>query len=112
MEKKRKNYRYQVRNEVVGSFNNREKFLLKDFNPEGLQLVAGFSPLEGSRYKLKIHDYQRDLVLDVQVVRVTPGEFNLDEKSPLPVGTTYTLGVRILDITEDNLQFLKSLIYH
>lgn len=112
MEAKRKNYRYQVGSEVVGCFDNREKFMVKDFTFEGLKLVAGFSPLVGSRYKLKLHDGHRELVLNVQVVRVTPGEFILDEKSPLQVGPTYCLGVRILDITQDNLQFLKSLCNH
>jgi hypothetical protein len=111
MEQKRKNRRFKVECHVNGTFKNREKCLLKDINFEGLQLIASFLPIIGSTYTLTLKEKDQTQDFNIEVVRVNTGDFNADEKNGMPLGVTYLVGARFLDVTETKKQFLKTLLY-
>ncbi|MDQ1351121.1 MAG: hypothetical protein QG657_1423 [Acidobacteriota bacterium] len=111
MEQKRRNRRFRVECIVNGTFKNQEKCLLKDINFEGLQLIASFSPIIGSTYTLTLKEKDQTQDFNIEVVRVNTGDFNADEKKGLPLGATYLVGARFLDVSEPKKQFLKSLLY-
>jgi hypothetical protein len=111
-DKRRKNQRFHMDDNFVGTFKNREKFLLKDINFQGLQLVAGFSPLIGAKYTLTLENKDQSEDFNVKVVRVEPGGYNADEKTGIPPGTVYAVGAKILDMTESKKRFVMNLLYH
>ncbi|MCX6582120.1 MAG: PilZ domain-containing protein [Candidatus Aminicenantes bacterium] len=111
MDQKRKNRRFKVECHVKGTFKNQEKCLLKDINFEGLQLIASFLPIIGSIYTLSLKEKDQTQEFNIEVVRVNTGAFNADEKNGMPLGVTYLVGARFLDVTESKKQFLKSLLY-
>lgn len=96
---------------VGGSFLNREKFLLKDFNEEGLHLVANFAPIIGSRYKLTFTAGDETRDIEISVVHVKAGSFNADDSGGMSFGVLYSVGARIIDSDSDNRRFLKRLLY-
>lgn len=111
MEQKRKNRRFRVECHVNGTFKNQEKCLLKDINFDGLQLIASFLPIIGSTYTLTLKEKDQIQDFNIEVVRVTTGGFNADEKNGMPLGVTYLVGARFLDVGEPKKQFLKSLLF-
>ncbi len=112
MEQKRKNRRFRVECHVNGTFKNQEKCLLKDINYEGLQLIASFSPIIGSTYTLSLKEKDQTQEFSIEVVRVNTGDFNADEKNGMPLGVTYLVGARFLNVSESKKQFLTSLLYN
>ncbi len=111
-EKRRKDHRFHVEFNIAGTFKNKEKFLLKDINFEGLKLLVGFSPLIGSKYTLTLKANDRSEDFNIKVVRVEPGGYNADEKSGIPLGAVYSVGAKILDMTESKRRFVMNLLYH
>ena len=111
-EKRRKDQRFHMGHNFVGTFKNKEKFLLKDINFEGLQLVAGFSPLIGAKYTLTLRDSDQSEDFNIKVLRVEPGGYNADEETGIPLGAVYSVGARILDMTESKRRFVMNLLYH
>lgn len=110
--KRRKDHRLYVEYNIVGMFKNQEKFLLKDINSEGLQLIVGFSPLIGSKYTLTLKDKDRSEDFFIKVVRVGSGGYNADEESGIPLGAVYSVGAQILNMTESKRRFVMNLLYH
>ncbi|MCP5105043.1 MAG: hypothetical protein GY950_16770, partial [bacterium] len=96
---------------IIGVFKNREKVLIKDLNLDGMQVIAGFSPIIGSRYTLTVTGKEQVEDFDIQVVRVDAGGYNSDEKGIMPVGVVYSIGARILNLTENKKEFLMGLLY-
>lgn len=111
MGQKRRSHRFQFEGTITGTFNNMEKFILKDINFEGLHLVSNFSPIIGSKYVLTVTDKSQSEAFDIEVVRVDPGGFNADERTGIPFGVVYSVGARWLNITLDKKKFLMSLLY-
>lgn len=111
MGQKRRNRRFQVIGALPGTFNNNEAFLLKDLNFEGLHLLSNFSPIIGSKYTLTVKDRSKSENFEIQVVRVAPGGFNSDEEKGIPIGVVYSVGARLLNISENKKKFLMSLLY-
>ena len=111
MGQKRQSHRFQFEGAIIGTFNNMEKFILKDLNFEGLHLVSNFSPIIGSKYVLTVKDRKQSENFDIEVVRVDAGGFNADERTGIPVGVVYSVGGRWLNITQNKKKFLMSLLY-
>lgn len=111
MGQKRRHQRFQIVGALPGTFNNNEAFLIKDINLDGLHLLSNFSPIIGSKYTLTVKDRSKSENFDIQVVRVDPGGFNSDEGKGIPIGVLYSVGARLLNISENKKKFLMSLLY-
>jgi len=110
MGQRRRSHRFQFEGAIIGTFNNKEKFILKDINFEGLHLISNFSPIIGSKYALTVKDKKQSEEFDIEVVRVDAGGFNADEKTGIPFGVVYSVGARWLNITQDKKKFLMGLL--
>jgi hypothetical protein len=111
MGQKRRNQRFQIVGALPGTFNNDETFLIKDINFDGVHLLSNFSPIIGTKYILTVKDRSRSENFEIQVVRVDPGGFNSDVKNGIPIGVVYSVGARLLNISENKKKFLMSLLY-
>lgn len=111
MGQKRRNHRFQLVGAVPGTFNNNEAFLVKDINFDGLHLLSNFSPIIGSKYVLTFKDKTQSEDFEIQVVRVNQGGFNSDDQKGIPIGVVYSVGARLLNISENKKKFLMSLLY-
>jgi hypothetical protein len=111
MGQQRRNQRFLVANALNGTFLNREKFLIKDISYDGMHLLSNFSPIIGSNYLVTVTDSGKTQRLELLVVRVNAGSYNLDDTGGIPVGVLYSVGARLLNITEDRQKFIQDLMY-
>lgn len=109
---RRRNQRFIVGTALNGSFLNHERFLIKDISYDGMHLVSNFAPIIGSNYLVSVTNENTTQKLEMLVVRVNAGSFNMDASCGIPVGVLYSVGARLLNITEEKEKFIRELMHN
>ncbi len=69
MVERRENYRFDVYNEVRGSFFSREGLMVKDMSMNGLNILSTFQPKVGSAYLINLRNNGLHQSFRIKVVR-------------------------------------------
>ena len=108
---RRANYRFDVLNEVRGSFSSHDGLYVKNMSMNGLNVLSSFKPAVGGSYliQLKGSNGARQN-FKIQVVRAEVFKFNSEESQVLPYRIIFSSGAVFLDLTDDRRNFLIGLL--
>ena len=108
---RRANYRFDVLNEVRGSFSTHEGLYVKNMSMNGLSVLSSFKPVIGRSYlvQLKSSGSTRQS-FKIQVVRAEVFKFNSEESKMLPQRIIFSSGAVFLDMTDERRNFIIGLL--
>lgn len=108
---RRANYRFDVLNEVRGSFSTHEGLYVKNMSMNGLNVLSSFKPAIGGSYliQLKSSSSARQN-FKIQVVRAEVFKFNSEESKVLPYRIIFSSGAVFLDLTDERRNFIIGLL--
>jgi hypothetical protein len=101
---------FELTNEVMGEFLNREEFLIKNVSPGGISIVSNYPPAIGNIYPVFIHYGGEKHAFSLRIVHSRILRFQIQPEGIFRVGVVYASGCQILFEDDSQMQLILGII--
>jgi hypothetical protein len=86
---------FELTNEVIGEFLNREEFMIKNISMGGVNLLSNYPPVIGDSYQVLIHYGGEKHAFNVKIVHSCILRFQSQPQGIFRPGVVYATGCQI-----------------
>lgn len=101
---------FNLKNEITGSFQNKEKFIVRNISLRGLNIISNFSPRKGSHYSIVIEYEGRLQEFEIKVVYSNIAYLESEKRSIIRPGMVYSSGCFFHNVKNIHTNLLLSII--